>query len=87
MPANTAAVPDALADALRIRQLSVALAAHGTAAACMATERRRRVVALRTAGLSVEQVAEATGLSVPTIWKLTHRAKRDAPTPTPTQEN
>ncbi|UBV14959.1 hypothetical protein [Mycolicibacterium fortuitum] len=63
--------------AARIRTISDALAENAERGSTLARERRHLIASLRAWGLTPEQIAEHTALSVGTVWKLTHQARRD----------
>ncbi|WP_078281743.1 hypothetical protein [Mycobacteroides franklinii] len=63
--------------AARIRTLSDALTENAERGGALARERRHLIASLRARGLTPEQIAEHTALSVGTVWKLTHQARQD----------
>ncbi|MEX3643996.1 helix-turn-helix domain-containing protein [Mycolicibacterium porcinum] len=72
---------DALRAITRLRDLNSALAAHGTAYARMAHERRRLVATLRAAGIPAATIADRAGMSPSTVRFIAHRAREEgAPT-------
>ncbi len=83
MTATTAPDADALRTIGRVRDLTAALATHGTAYSQMAHERRRLVAALRAAGILAATIADLAGVTPSTVRQLDHRARRIGDEPTP----